>query len=87
VATVQHDNHPLEGKTVKLVRPMKEADLIKNGWDDGYGHADRSMWAVVVFEDGTELIAMRDPEGNGPGTLIYNEPDGGSFYVAPVESS
>ena len=55
----------LVGKRVVLVRPMKAEEIELFGWEDyNSEHA-----IVIVFDDGTAIIPMQDPEGNGSGVL------------------
>lgn len=69
--TTPNDN-PLIGLTVADVRPMTDEERDAEAWDDGA--------VVIEFDDGSSLFAMRDPEGNGPGTLIHDVGDQ-TFYV------
>ena len=55
----------LVGKTVALVRPLTKSESSMLAWEYDY---DREAF-VIVFTDGTAVIPMRDPEGNGSGFL------------------
>jgi len=54
----------LEGKIVKEIRPMTDAELSKEGWDG------QQTVVVIVFTDGTLVYPSQDPEGNGGGALF-----------------
>lgn len=55
----------LVGKTVVLVRPLSPDEITVFGWNDY-----NSVTAIViVFDDGTAIVPMQDPEGNGSGVL------------------
>ena len=55
----------LEGKTIAEVRQLTHDEVEGFGWYPGYG----SVSIVIVLDDGTTLVPMQDPEGNGPGYL------------------
>lgn len=52
----------LVGKTVASVRPLSPEECAAFAWNYEYEEA----W-VVEFTDGTAMVPMRDPEGNGAG--------------------
>jgi hypothetical protein len=56
----------LVGKTIKTVRPLHKEECEDLAWD--YEYSDEPM--VIIFTDGTAVVPMRDPEGNGPGHLL-----------------
>tara|TARA_R100000808_G_scaffold7070_1_gene20802 strand:- start:17416 stop:17682 length:267 start_codon:yes stop_codon:yes gene_type:complete len=58
----------LVGKTVRSVSYATEEETESLGW-----HA-RTL--VIEFDDGTLIFPSQDDEGNGPGTLFGNDPDG-----------
>lgn len=64
-------NH-LVGKTIAKVRTLTEAEQEEFYLDD--------PTEVIEFTDGSLLVALADPEGNGPGQLIYAQGDQ-HFYV------
>lgn len=68
-------SHPLIGKTVARVTKMSDSTMDDLGWGDYSGHMDRELYAVIEFDDGDQLFAMRDPEGNGPGVLVHRVGD------------
>jgi hypothetical protein len=53
----------LTGKRLAEVRPFTTEEYDLFYWDS------REDAVVLIFEDGTALIPMRDPEGNGAGHL------------------
>jgi hypothetical protein len=59
----------LVGKTVKTVRPLLIEECEDLGWE--YAHMYEAM--VIIFTDGTALIPMCDPEGNGAGHLLLSK--------------
>jgi len=61
------------GKKVVEVKLMSDAEVDDFGW--------HQSTMVLVFDDGTEVFAASDEEGNGPGCLFGVEPDGSEFYV------
>jgi hypothetical protein len=73
-------NIELEGKTIETVRPMNEEELERNYWSSGRMHAPP---IVIVLEDGTKLYPSKDPEGNGPGAMFGEHPDGEMFGLIP----
>jgi len=62
------------GKTIKTVRCLSKAELLKEGWDDREGAM------ALVLDDGAIIYASRDYEGNGPGALFGRHGKNG-FYV------
>ena len=52
----------LIGRRVAAVRYMTANEIEKYGWTQAT--------AVITFDDGTEIFASRDDEGNGAGALI-----------------
>lgn len=57
---------PLVGKRVVNIRPFVREELDHFYWIGG----EEEHYAVVItFDDGTQVIPMRDPEGNGSGFL------------------
>jgi hypothetical protein len=59
----------LVGKTVKSIRPMTRSECDDLAWEYGY---ERDA-CVIVFTDGTAVVPMADPEGNGAGFLAVGE--------------
>lgn len=59
----------LVGKTIAKVRPLMRAEAEDLAWEYDY---DRDAF-VVIFTDGTAVIPMRDPEGNGSGFLAIGD--------------
>ena len=75
--------HELIGAKITGVRQMSDTEQTNL-----YGYpAGAINGAPTVFhlrlEDGEEvgLIAMQDPEGNGPGTFIMLDRQGGTYYA------
>lgn len=55
------------GKTVATVRPLSDAEIEDLSWDIH----DHTVAVAIIFTDGSFIIPMRDDEGNGAGTLIF----------------
>ena len=63
----------LLGKKLTAIRPLTK-EKAEDFWPGAiWGYEDN---VVLVFEDGTELVASRDAEGNGPGCLFGKDKDG-----------
>lgn len=60
------DFNNLIGRTIVAVRTLSQDELDEMDW---YGHAP-----VIVLDDGTEIVASRDDEGNGPGVFFIDNP-------------
>lgn len=61
------------GHKIKEIRPMTQEELDQNCWD-GEG-------TTIVLDNGVKLYPSVDPEGNGPGTIFGNSPDGQFFIL------
>jgi hypothetical protein len=59
------------GLRIVAVRPVKN-----NPFD--YGH---DMITALVLSDGSEIFASCDAEGNGPGELFANLPNGDEIMI------
>lgn len=57
----------LVGRTIVAVKYLTKDELDEMDW---YGRVP-----VIVLDDGTEIIASQDDEGNGPGTLFIDNPN------------
>jgi len=66
----------LVGQVVKCVRPMTQAELAWEGWDDKDWCTNAEETVAIEFENGTVIYPSRDPEGNDGGTLFGNEKKG-----------
>jgi hypothetical protein len=62
---IARDYGKFVGKTIAKIRPLTFDECEGMAWD--YDHEDYAV--VVIFTDGTALIPMADPEGNGAGFL------------------
>ena len=67
------------GKTVKIVRPMTNAEAEHEGWEDW-----REKSLVIEFTDGSKIYAASDEEGNGPGCLFGIDHEGENVYVEAI---
>ena len=59
----------LVGKTVKGIIALNDKDIESMGWDPDH---DTEAFGVL-FTDGTFVVPMQDPEGNGPGFFFLQE--------------
>lgn len=55
-----------QGKTIARVRYLTSEEQRSMGWYEA--------GPVLVFTDGSWMIASQDDEGNGPGALFTSEP-------------
>jgi len=60
----------LTGLTVNKVRFMPPQECEENGW------FEHSFPMILVLGDGTEIVALQDEEGNGPGWMNILDKDG-----------
>lgn len=58
----------LKGKTIHDVVSLTQADI-----QDAYWYCEPEDTLLIQFTDGTGVIVMADPEGNGPGCLAIVE--------------
>lgn len=56
---------PLVGKKIVSIRPFVREELDHFSWMG----EDEHYAVVISFDDGTQVVPMRDPEGNGSGFL------------------
>lgn len=63
------------GCTITGTRKMTDEEMEENDWG---GHGTNE---VIQLSDGTEIYAMMDPEGNGPGQLIRRLKNGTEHYI------
>lgn len=47
--------------------------------DEDYGFDGNRNIVVIELDDGTEIFAMQDDEGNGPGVLMHRTPLGDEY--------
>lgn len=59
----------LVGRTIKAVRPLRQAELEDMYWHDACG----SVGFAIILDDGQVLIPSQDEEGNGPGHVIIGD--------------
>jgi hypothetical protein len=64
------------GHTIAMVRPMTIRELEDEGWT-----LRSSKPLAIILDDGTKIYASQDDEGNGPGALFGQLPDGTSIRV------
>lgn len=57
----------LVGRTIKEVIVLNDAELKAIGFDDYIGYANPTI--ALILDDGSGVVPMADPEGNGPGWL------------------
>lgn len=73
-----NDLNPV-GKKIVDYRNMTAEEGISMGWDAW----EAGGAVVLVLDDGTLIIPMRDYEGNGTGALDFADTEGGHFLVTP----
>lgn len=56
----------LVGLKIAKVLPMTDKEVGQLAWHQG--------GVIIMLEDGTTVLPMRDPEGNGPGHLEITRP-------------
>lgn len=56
----------LIGRTITGIRFLDKEELDEMDW---YGRVP-----VILLDDGTEIVASRDDEGNGPGRFFIDNP-------------
>jgi hypothetical protein len=62
------------GLKVVEVRSMNEEEKKREGWDHGT--------KIIIFENGIQIYASIDSEGNRPATLFGYDPNKNqSFYI------
>lgn len=54
----------------RFLAAFRHATLNKRIVNAGYVDFDGQLWPILRLEDGTEIIAGRDDECNGPGVLL-----------------
>jgi len=59
----------LEGKTVLKAGYFNKEEMAQIGWDD---YNDPGIYFILTGNH--QLIVQKDPEGNGPGRLLYTDP-------------
>jgi hypothetical protein len=58
----------LEGKTIAKVSSITADEVKEMMW-----YCDPVETTVIEFTDGSAVLVMADPEGNGPGFLDYSD--------------
>lgn len=58
------------GTTIKELRPMTEAELIEEGWENR-----RQETLVMILSNGVKLYPSQDYEGNGGGVWFGKDQD------------
>lgn len=65
--------HPLAGRKIVGMRKSTQAEIQVNAW--------YTPFTILELDDGSQLFAMGDEEGNNPGVLIHQAKDGVQHYV------
>jgi hypothetical protein len=65
---MKHHMSKLEGKTIARVTSLTADDIKEMYW-----YCDPVETSVIEFTDGSCVLVMADPEGNGPGFLDYQD--------------
>ena len=75
VTTIEQD---LEGATVVGIFKHSDAYRQDMGWDD-----DHNDGITIVFSNGARIHSQQDVEGNGPGHMVFQEPNGEECHIFP----
>jgi len=67
----------LVGHTIESVRMLSESEVDGMGWTSGC--------LVIQFDDQSIIFASQDDEGNGPGALFGQTPDGNSLTFPVIQ--
>lgn len=59
----------LIGRTIVQVRALTKEEMAEADWHS-WGPVP-----VIILDDGTEIVASQDEEGNGPGALFISQPE------------
>ena len=59
----------LEGAKIVRIREMTRIEAKREYWEDQMKHSDGCR--VIELDNGINLYASRDYEGNGPGALFF----------------
>lgn len=70
----------IEGQKIEKVRPMTRDEFENNFLTTTTSY---SPAPILVLENGTKIIPSSDYEGNTPGVLFTEEPDGSQFALEP----
>ena len=70
------------GQTIKEIRLATTAELEREGWEEWH-----TIPVVIELDNGVTLMASRDPEGNGPGEMFFNDKDGEGFLMNVTETA
>jgi len=69
----------LEGAKIVKVREMTKSEAKREYWEDQMGH---NGCRVLELDNGINLYASQDYEGNGPGAIFfYNKKDSKCYTV------
>lgn len=65
------DGSQLSGSAMpRILTDMRAALIGRTITDVGYLVDQGDVWPCLVLDDGTQIVASRDDEGNGPGSLF-----------------
>lgn len=67
------------GRTIVGFRKLTDTEMEQRMWYPSAG----DMPMVIELDDGSCLLPMRDPEGNGPGVVTWTSPQGEEYLVGP----
>lgn len=65
------DGTKLRGAAMPGILELAQTLVGKTIAQIGYVNEDDQYWPIIILDDGTELVAQQDDEGNGPGSLVF----------------
>lgn len=68
---------PITGARVVAIRNMTKDEIEMEGWQERFGLPP----LIIEFDNGVQVYASRDSEGNGAG-VMFGKFEGTSFYAA-----
>jgi hypothetical protein len=73
----ENDPDSIIGKEVLRIEQVDESN------DNIFFNESNFSTVKIVFENGTEVFASKDPEMNGSGKLVFKNPDDGMYMRYP----
>lgn len=70
-----HDD--LIGRKIVAIKEMHKSEFKERRW----GISPGMSCTILVLDNGDEIYATCDSEGNGPGTLLHRYPNGEDYII------